>query len=291
MRIVLFLVLSCAISWTVFALGIASAGGGLNPLAWPALTLSADRIFAYILAGSFGPTLAALIMLSTEPKPLKAVKRWAAGFIRLKAPLSVWLFAVFILPTCAIAVLVVAAVPTQPDAPLGLVYLTVAVSPLNAIFAVFLGAGPLGEEPGWRGYATQRMAGAAPDLVIALVIGAVWVIWHAPLVLALPDWRGGQSLEVFIPFYTIAVLSISYLLTKLWRWSRGSLIMVIFVHGIANTVMPYMTNGVFDLDGWSDIQRALLTSAPVVSAALITGVIARTAQRLSQKRQQADLAE
>jgi membrane protease YdiL (CAAX protease family) len=53
------------------------------------------------------------------------------------------------------------------------------------VFALYLVAfGPLGEEPGWRGFAMPRLAAQRSTLGASLVLGLAVVIWHLPLVLA-----------------------------------------------------------------------------------------------------------
>ena len=42
-------------------------------------------------------------------------------------------------------------------------------------------SGPLGEEPGWRGFALPRMLRGQGALAASLVLGAIWAAWHLPL--------------------------------------------------------------------------------------------------------------
>jgi len=49
------------------------------------------------------------------------------------------------------------------------------------LFAVF--SGPLGEEPGWRGFALPRLLERYPALTASLILGVVWAAWHLPLLL------------------------------------------------------------------------------------------------------------
>ncbi|MFJ9027659.1 lysostaphin resistance A-like protein [Streptomyces sp. NPDC102274] len=48
-------------------------------------------------------------------------------------------------------------------------------------FISMLIAGPLAEEPGWRGTAYPRLRASMGRLRTGLVLGAVWAVWHLPL--------------------------------------------------------------------------------------------------------------
>ena len=54
--------------------------------------------------------------------------------------------------------------------------------PLAFATTFFLG-GPLGEEPGWRGFALPRLQGRSGPLVGSLILGVLWALWHLPTVL------------------------------------------------------------------------------------------------------------
>ena len=46
--------------------------------------------------------------------------------------------------------------------------------------AVFFGGGPLGEEPGWRGFALPRMQQRFGALWGTMILGVLWTCWHLP---------------------------------------------------------------------------------------------------------------
>ncbi|WP_095203244.1 CPBP family intramembrane glutamic endopeptidase [Mesorhizobium carmichaelinearum] len=89
--------------------------------------------------------------------------------------------------------------------------------PIIALYAVF--SGPLGEEPGWRGFATPRLFASQPALAGSLTLGVIWAIWHFPLGLV-----GDLSL-----YGTINVVLAGVVFTWLYQ-NTGSVLLAIIMH-------------------------------------------------------------
>jgi membrane protease YdiL (CAAX protease family) len=86
--------------------------------------------------------------------------------------------------------------------------------------------GPLGEEPGWRGYALPRMQAVRSPLTSGLVLGVLVALWHLPLVAT------GQLAPVGLPI-TVAIT-----LVYVWLFNRtgGSVLMTMVFHIAQGTV-------------------------------------------------------
>ena len=56
----------------------------------------------------------------------------------------------------------------------------------------FLLGGPLGEEPGWRGFALLRLQPLHGPLIGSLILGVLWASWHLPLFWS-GVWSGGAG--------------------------------------------------------------------------------------------------
>lgn len=263
-----FFTLAYLLSWSVFGIGFLNAD--------PAQELQGMR--TYILIGSFGPTMAALIMLSISSEPRKALKEWALSLVRVKVHPLVYFLALLLPPVVAAIVMYIFGITPRQEHPTFLVYVTlIAMAPVNGMSTVLVGAGPLGEEPGWRGYALPRLLERMGDVKQSFVLGVIWAAWHLPVMIALPEWRSDVELSGFIPTYLVGVISVTYIITKIWRWSHGSVFLAIWFHGIVNYIASYaFAEEIWDVGNFSSLQLDVLQSVVFVVTALIVAIVGRS---------------
>ncbi|HET6567273.1 MAG TPA: type II CAAX endopeptidase family protein [Rhodothermales bacterium] len=84
----------------------------------------------------------------------------------------------------------------------------------------------VGEELGWRGWLLPHLARRRTLLHATLITGAVWLLWHGPVLF------GGVG--VFIPF-TVTVFALSLLFAWLLEKVRGDVFVLALAHGSVNT--------------------------------------------------------
>lgn len=168
----------------------------------------------------FAPTLAALICARLEGR---------AAFADLLIQLGRWR----VHPICyAAAILGIALLALAPR------YLTAFASgealaigieaPSFAALwlATLADPGPLGEELGWRGYALPRLQVQFNGLTAALILGAVWAVWHVPafFISGLP-----QSQIPFAP-WAVCTIALSVIIAWITNRARGSVLPAILAH-------------------------------------------------------------
>jgi len=99
------------------------------------------------------------------------------------------------------------------------------ISFLLPLIIINLFLGPLGEELGWRGFLYPVIKSNYGWMASALIVGAIWTLWHAPL------WFL-DSPQSKIPFwaFSINVMLLSILMSMIYNHSQGSILAIILLH-------------------------------------------------------------
>jgi membrane protease YdiL (CAAX protease family) len=133
-----------------------------------------------------------------------------------------------------------------------------------AFFSLAAGLLAVGEEIGWRGYLqpllTHRI-GAIPGIVL---LGVLWGLWHAPMILQGYVFPGARVLGAFVLFPAVTV-ALSLFLGWL-RQRSGSLWPAVLAHGSYNAAFGSL---VFEMDFGEKPLPAYLV---IVLATAVTGL-------------------
>lgn len=124
---------------------------------------------------------------------------------------------------------------------------------INAVFG-------FGEELGWRGFLVRQLQGKS-FVRVSLIIGAIWGIWHAPLILYGHNYPNYPVAGVFMMTAWCILLSPLFLYITL---KSGSVIAAAVMHGTLNATVGI---AIMMLDGGSEL---------MVGATGLAGFIALT---------------
>lgn len=210
--------LAYAFSWIVFIPYVLAEWGYLK----------GNYTLFYILH-VFGPAIAAIVMTSITTG--KAGLRELRQRIRQVRASSKWYLFILL----GIPALVMLGIIVQPGAMAGFKGFapSLLMSYPISLIAVFFGVG-LGEEPGWRGFALPRIQKQYGPLWGTLLLGLLWSCWHLPDFLTASKGGGeGIGLVTFVTnflIFTVAVVSLSMIMTWLYNHTQGSLFMAILAH-------------------------------------------------------------
>jgi membrane protease YdiL (CAAX protease family) len=173
-----------------------------------------------------GPLLAALIVVAVVDgrhglqQLWSSMVRWRVGWRWYAAALLVPLAVVFGAGALNVAL-------GAPSSVLGDLQLSSLAFMFGLRLVVPLFA-PVGEEPGWRGYALPRLQAGRSPLEATLILAAVVTAWHVPLVF-LAD-------ESLAPVLLVATVAVTFFYTWLYNHTGASVFMTIVAHATEGTI-------------------------------------------------------
>jgi len=268
-----FVVIAYAISWAIWLTGMFSLDG---------LTSIEDKRFAgFLLAGSFGPTIAALVMAGFTGGRLSIVSL-LKRLVLVRVNWRVYVVTFFLLPVIGLVFYLALGISTK-IALWKIATTMIALVPLNALLAgIIFGFGPLGEEMGWRGFLQARLQGRLSSVTTAIIVGLVWAFWHLPA-FRFADFRNGLGWAQFVVLYPISTILIAFIMGHLWRWSNGSLFIAIFFHAVLNTTAVNLTrDNWWSLGDLSAVRVYLIILGIFALTACATELLSRRAFRESK---------
>jgi membrane protease YdiL (CAAX protease family) len=190
---------------------------GFSLVLWLPVLLGRSHSRFSLSIGTFGPTLAALATHWIFTRKWRAVRIWTTlpGFLLgVASGVSAVLAAAFLA-----AFLMTKSGFDRWQWP--------ALVQILTLFAPNLLGGPLGEEPGWRGYALPRLQCRFTPLASSLILGFLWANWHIPLMLA-------HAYNVTWWQFVIVTMAASVFLSFGFNKSAGSTLCAVTVHGFYN---------------------------------------------------------
>jgi uncharacterized protein len=202
--IIAFFVLTFALSWWTIPLYIM----GMSP----------SPLFP-------GPLLAALIVIPVT-QGISGLRelgsrmiRWRVGWRWYAVALGIPLILAAVAVACNVALGAPApSLATLPSLTAVLMVFGIKlINPLN---------GPMGEEPGWRGFALPGLQGSGRSpLVATLILAPLVALWHVPLVFA----------HQLSPVGLLGAFTFTFVATWVFNHTGGSVFMAIVLHAAEGT--------------------------------------------------------
>ena len=268
-----FVVIAYAISWTIWFAGIISIDGLTG--------LEDERFSPFLLAGSFGPSAAALLIVGFTGGRSSIVSLLKRMFL-VKVDWRVYVVTFFLMPGIGLVFYLILGISAKIS--LWKIATTmIALVPVNALLGgVIFGVGPLGEEMGWRGVLQHRLQGRRNSVATAIIVGLAWAFWHLPAY-RFADFRNGLDLSQFVILYPMSTILVAFVMGHLWRWSSGSLFIAILFHAVLNTMTVDLTrDNWWNFGDFDALQIYLVILAIFALTACAAEILARTVFRRSE---------
>lgn len=191
---------------------------GLTWIVWiPAIAVGGLPGSIALSVGAFGPATASALVIHWTGGSLR---NWLGRIGHWRVPLRYWLYALGV-PVVVFGSMNLTLALLGEDVELG--RFTGALLPYfgTFLFVAFVGGGQ--EEPGWRGYALDRLQARYSPLKATLALGVIWGVWHVPLY-----GLGFVGPMMFVVFYT-------------WLYNRtGSVLLCVLLHASFTPALDHL---------------------------------------------------
>jgi uncharacterized protein len=98
---------------------------------------------------------------------------------------------------------------------------------------------PIGEEPGWRGFALPRLLADRSPFEATLFLGLIVAVWHVPLIFI--------ASEDLPPIFLLTTVAVTFFYTWLFIHTGGSVFITIVAHATEGLIGRELTGD----DGWT----------------------------------------
>jgi hypothetical protein len=171
----------------------------------------------------WAPAISALV-ITASTEGVAGLRRLVRGVVHWRVGLWWYLFVLLWIPVLGVGAAFLGGAPFVPGVDHWYLIIPALLS------AALTDPGPLGEEPGWRGYALPRLLAERSALSASVILGLIWGVWHIPAFLIGGTPQSGLSL----PALLLGGVSLSILATWIYNNSGGSVLLSILLHLMAN---------------------------------------------------------
>jgi CAAX protease family protein len=98
----------------------------------------------------------------------------------------------------------------------------------------------LGEEYGWRGYLLPKLLPLG-EFKAAVMVGAIWALWHTPIIIAGLNYPGVAPLAAIAVFIPVTI-AMSVLFARVFVAAGGAVLVTAVLHGSFNAFGDRLTS-------------------------------------------------
>jgi len=248
-----FFLLAYVLAWLAWLpLVISRSGLGLLPFDLPLWTT---------LPGSYAPLIAALV-----------VERLSLGDFRIgklvSNPLRAFVSALAGGLLIGLGFVILPGLWLSGGTAQSFEWAALAAYPYGTLRAALM-AGPIGEEPGWRGFVLPRLQDMYGPVRAVTLLGALWALWHTPLFLV-PSWNGTSPWVYFL-----LVGGFGFVMALCFNLSRCSVLVAILLHAVFNASSGILGSFLAHTAITSDVRPDVILASSFALIAIIIVVLTR----------------
>jgi membrane protease YdiL (CAAX protease family) len=176
--------------------------------------------------GQFGPFFAAVVVTCVTSGRV-GLRELLSRLVRWRVHATWYAVSLLLLPATMLLAIFLYAYLNGTVASLRFKDPNWATLPAHFLYTLLL-CGPLGEEPGWRGFALPRLQAVCGPVVGSIWLGLLHAGWHLPL-----WWMYPAPAPFWL--YTVGVVFMTFLFTWLFNHTRGSVLLSLFFHASLST--------------------------------------------------------
>ncbi len=119
------------------------------------------------------------------------------------------------------------------------------------------------EEPGWRGFALEKLQKRFNAEKTSWILGLVWAIWHYPYVIFLYSDTGFFAIIMSLAGFSMAIIAQTFIFTWFYNNTRSIFIAILF-HAMLNTSTTFLLGEITIVHPVMGIIPALVTWGAVL---------------------------
>ena len=140
---------------------------------------------------------------------------------------------------------------------------------LGLLIAMFLDAGAVAEETGWRGFALPLLQAKMSPFAATTVLSILWGVWHIPVKIDILAEKGLLDFMIYFALFMFRMFLVSVIITYFFNSLGGSTFVAIAIHGLHNDSLKLMGRVADESSHYFAVEVAMILPLLIAAAWLL----------------------